>query len=321
MFQWIENFYFETVDGVEYHLDNLYRALMSFGDFGMPDLEFQTQRGPYQHGETLLDYRLKPLIIQLVIREDRCDRQAYWDARAEMLNHFRPNRHPYRRFQQGVFHVVQPDGIHRALRCIVSEGPKFVARDPEKWDEWGFTETVRFIAHDPIWFDPTVHYLRYFDTVNLGQWVLPFTFRNTQYAPSEPTLIFGLYGNQIQGGTIHYDGTWSSYPILRLTGPVKNPIITNTGTGEYIQIAVELFDSSDKIMIDTSFGYKKVYWENNPSGNLIGYVVPGSSLATFAIQPDPQTPGGDNTILLSGENIEQLHTNLEIWYYSRFIGI
>jgi len=62
--------------------------------FGMPDIDYITQQGPFQHGVSARDYRLKPRAVQLLLRQQACDRDDYWDRRTELLNALRPNRDP-----------------------------------------------------------------------------------------------------------------------------------------------------------------------------------------------------------------------------------
>lgn len=62
--------------------------------WGMPDIDYQSQQGPFQHGVSVRDYRLKPRTVQLLIRQQACDRDNYWEKRTALLNTFRVNRDP-----------------------------------------------------------------------------------------------------------------------------------------------------------------------------------------------------------------------------------
>jgi len=59
---------------------------------GMPDIDYFAQIGPFQHGESVRDYRLKPRTVNIELRQQACDRDDYWDRRTELLNALRPNR-------------------------------------------------------------------------------------------------------------------------------------------------------------------------------------------------------------------------------------
>jgi len=68
------------------------RMLRSYAGFGLAPLHFIVQRGPYQDGDTALDMRLDPRVIQLVIAEPLFRRMDYWDRRNDLLDLLRPNR-------------------------------------------------------------------------------------------------------------------------------------------------------------------------------------------------------------------------------------
>ena len=68
------------------------RMLRSYANFGMPPLHFITQRSPYQDGQTALDMRLDPRVVQVSIAEPLYRRMDFWDRRADILDLLRPNR-------------------------------------------------------------------------------------------------------------------------------------------------------------------------------------------------------------------------------------
>lgn len=68
------------------------RMLRSYANFGLAPLHLITQRGPYQDGETALDMRLDPRVIQVTIAEPLYRRMDFWDRRNDILDLLRPNR-------------------------------------------------------------------------------------------------------------------------------------------------------------------------------------------------------------------------------------
>ena len=66
--------------------------LRSTSNFGLPPIRFITQRGPFQDGETPLDMRLDPRVIQVEIVDWLCNRSGFWTRRNELLDLIRPNR-------------------------------------------------------------------------------------------------------------------------------------------------------------------------------------------------------------------------------------
>jgi len=222
-------------DGIEYNFHTgLDKFTFSFEGMGLSPQEYLTQRGPFQHGETLVDFFLQPRVIQLLHRRQSCSRNAYWDARSDLINHLRPNRQAIGEFGPGVLRKTLPDGTKRDISVIISEGMRFTPRNTEAWDEYAFTGVIRFIAHDPTFFDPTEEEITFSLSIS-DHLVFPVTLIN---GAGEDMLFGESTINDTQ--TISYAGTWLSYPTIVLTGPMENPIIENTTTDEKIELGYNI---------------------------------------------------------------------------------
>lgn len=296
-------------DGSEYEFDTTDRFLLTEEGLGLPPIEYLTQKGPFQHGETLIDFRLGPRVLQLQVRQNSCSRQSYWTNRSALINAIRPNRYVGSNFGPGVLRKIFQDGSIRDLNVIIEQGPIFTARDLSKWDEWGFTETLRFIAHDPIFFDPLQKSLSFLSLATGGEatdWILPFSF---------PILFEETAYNSY--GSLTYNGTWRSYPYITLTGPMDSVGIHNLSTGESIELLYNI-SSGEIIYIDLQPGNKSIV--NNSGTNLIGTATPTSNLATFHIAPDPEVPNGVNDFFIEVVGTTG-DSSVTIAYYERYIGI
>src|SRR3990172_10515412 len=115
-------------NGSIYQFDTMDRFLMSEEGLGMPAIQYITQKGPYQHGSSLIAYRLQERTIQLILREDSCDRTAYWASRAALLDSIRPNRYVGYNFDAGVLRKKFQDGKIRDIKVVIEQGPIFTAR-------------------------------------------------------------------------------------------------------------------------------------------------------------------------------------------------
>jgi hypothetical protein len=144
-----------------------------------------------------------------------CDRQGYWDNRANFLDYLRMNRYSGA-FQRGILRKILPDGSKRDLNVVIEQGPEFAARNVDEWDEWSFTETIRFIAHDPIWFDPN-EIVTLFPTTLEDELVFPFTIFGDDLTGNG--LVFGT--GVVNEVTTLYAGTWFSYPVIVIEGPAS----------------------------------------------------------------------------------------------------
>jgi len=306
--------YYISPDGVTYQFDNGHSDLLfSFTGDGLPPIEYIDQQGPFQHGKTLLDYRLAPRIIQFVHRRQACSRLGYWNNRAGLLNALRPNRQAPGEFALGKLRKVLPDGSKRDIDVMIQQGLAFAPRQMEQWDEWGLTEAIQFIAPDPTFYDP--------ESKNVI-WDIDILLGKIYYSASALTELKYpyFYGQDIIAGsaTVTYTGTWLTYPTLELIGPLSQPFVENTVTGESIQLDYNIA-AGEMVTIALPYGNKTV--TNNFSANLIGTVTADSDLATFHIAPDPEAAGGVNVFNASGGGGVAGVTQIRMSWYTRYIGI
>lgn len=297
-------------DGEEYqfHIPSGYgRWVLTESGWGTPPIDYITQRGPFQHGDTVRDFFLRPRVIQMLIRQQFCNRDDLWGGRALLLNAIRPNRQTTPTASEpGQLRRIQSDGAIRDLNVYISQGPRFEPRNRTNWDEWAFQEVLRFIAYDPVVFDPT----EVEEVLGLDL-VLELVF------PIDFPIIFGA--SSIDDTVdLTYPGTWETFPIIVITGPMSNFKIVNNTTGEEIELTYNI-PLGDSITIDLSYGNKTVI--DAGGTNRIGSVTPESDLATFHIAPDPEAPGGVNSLTVTGLGAAPGVTQVAVSYFNRYFGI
>jgi hypothetical protein len=308
-------------DGQSYQFDNARDdILLAFQGYGMPGINYISQQGPFQHGETLLDYRLAPRVIQLEHRRQGCDRYDYWDNRGGILNILRPNRQLPNSFELGKLRKVLPGNVKRDIDVLVQQGPQFAARN-DGGDWLDFTDTIQFIAPDPTFYDP--------DTITVI-WAVTDTGGLKFYSAFALDELKSpwVFGTDVVTGSVqvHYNGTWLAYPTIYFVGPLNSPMIENQTTGETIQLSYNI-PAGETVTVALPFGNKTV--KSNTGANLIGYVTTGSDLATFHIAPEPEAnwcgtpprPCGLNTFSVSGGAGVIGQTQIRMTYNVRFIGI
>lgn len=288
--------------------------LRSFTGWGMPPIRYITQRGPFQHGQTALDYRLEPRIIQYLHRKTGACRNDYWDNRSSLINAIRPNRQSANSFDPGRLRKILPDGSIRDLYVFLELGPAFSPRSNDEWDEYAIEETIRFIAHNPIAFNPDLE-SAVWEVENLDNLIF---YESPDY---EDRAVFPIwFGTSSLSDTItvSYNGTWLTYPIITITGPLDNPKITNNTTNEKVELSYSV-SAGETVTINLEYGQKTV--ENNTGINLIGTVTSDSDVATFSIVPDPTASNGENEIGVFGSNAVLGDTEVVLKYNERYIGI
>lgn len=292
------------------------KFVMSIAGEGAPPVEYVTTRGADQDGETVRTFHLRPRALIMAIRWIGCTRDEYWSLRAALLNQIRPNR-------QTASAPVTPFSLRRTLSDrskrqidgFFTQGPVFEPRPLDRWDEFGFSETLQFDAHDPLWYDPTQQSA--FQQASAGltdQLVFPITF----------PIVFGL---GVVSGAVSclYAGTWAEYPQIVIQGPLNGLTLEHQQTGLIIGLDYDIA-LGEQVTFDLRYGVKTV--TSSTGANLIGFVRAGSDLGTFRLEPYPTVPPGVlggvtygvNNILYSGDGADG-NTVVLVRWYSRFYGI
>jgi hypothetical protein len=151
-----EAYEYHAPDGTVYLLDVPgLRFVTSAEGEGMPPINYNTQRGPFQHGVTLTDYFLQPRTVQLAIRHNYPNRDSLHRGRQELVGVLSPGLQSLTNsaLQTGTLRKQLTSGELRDLRALILQGPNFNPRGTS-WDEFAYTEVLRFQAFDPIWYDP-----------------------------------------------------------------------------------------------------------------------------------------------------------------------
>lgn len=281
------------------------RFVQTLDGYGMAPIRYVEQQGALQHGTTIYDYKLQRRVIQWTIRQNTQSRWDYWSARDNFLNLLRPNYHTLNNFGPGKLRKYLPDGTMRDIDVHLDFGPVF-ASPQGRWDEWGFTEILRFIAPDPTFYNPEMQSITASLAVTPTEIEFPITFP----IDFSSSLIDDT-------NNITYTGTWLSYPTIVIDGPISGFKITNQATGEFILLSHNI-SVGDTVTISLPYGNKSV--ENSAGDNLLGSILPESNLATFHIAPAPEASGGINPIQIEGAGAGSA-TNIEVQYYFRYIGM
>ena len=290
------------VGGIYYNISDQSPAfpVHYLGDenFGMAPLHMITSRSPVQNGDTTLDFRLDPRIIQIPLLVECETLQEQYDQRNYLLQLFKPSN------VDGQLIVIYPDGRQRYITTRVLGGLDF---NMETSAGHSIRAVVKLRCSDPTWYDPT-------------QYTLPLvTISGT--ATVYPKIYPTTYGTTIFGGSfiINYLGTWLSYPIITVTGPVTNFSITNTSSNQNITLtAGTVIAPGTTLRFDLRYGFKTV--TDQTGANRIGLVDSSSELAQFAIYPAPDVSNGINTLVVAGTGTS-IASSVYLSYYDRFIGI
>lgn len=289
----------ETFDGQELFFTDPDVKLTTYGNLGAPPTQFITRTGYKQHGSTEVDYLLQVRTVTAELwHSPACDRQQYWDIRAELHNFLRPNRGgPL------TFTIRTPNGD---MRSIILRADPGLVLPPSQSNDWNIIEQLDFLAFNPILFDAEATVLTLTGATQV-QLVFPITF----------PISFGTSNEQFTTGPITYTGTWKEYPTITLDGPYDSAIITNQATGVSIFMSTPILVSQQRI-IDLTPGAQRIVDQDGV--NRFSELGPGSNLVEFNLRPDPEVPGGiqEITIKLIGGTSD---SGASVTYRNRYFAI
>jgi len=258
------------------------RAVISIEGTGMPEMDLITSRGPVQHGVSLEDWYLKERTIQVIMRHQYRCKQEYWEGRTGLLVALTPGE------TLGTLRATLPDGSRRDIDVVVAQGPVF---EPSKgWDEWGFSTVVRFLAPDPLFYDPTA--LSHTWTPPIANGTFPMVF---------PVAFVGLYETTL----LVYSGSWPTQPTITIIGPVQSPIISTDDYEIYLDCYIA---AGETVVLDLNA--KTV--TSSLAGNILGSVR--GDFSTFQLRI------GANNVVVYGSNVG-VTTSITMAWYNRYIGL
>ncbi len=289
------------VGTTEYDLSDWVKYVHVGNDnFGLSPVNRLTEQGPLQHGNTDIGYRLGPRTLQLVLNmlADDSDTSDYWNQRAELLHIFAPRDNPIQ------LRFTYPLGT-RQIACHAVGGLSFPSQDKQAYV--GHKVNVSLMANDPTFYDPTLVSESFGIAISSGQMNIPLAI---------PWNIGSSTLNKTT--SIMYAGSFVTYPVITVYGPITDLKITNTTINEKIDFTGSTIAAGKVYTIDCRYGYKTVVDEL--AVNQIAKLTDDSDLSTFRLETDPVAVDGVNTITVTG-TAGTSATQIYFTYYSKYIGV
>lgn len=284
--------------GVEYSLsDNQDYVLTGLDGIGAAPVRRIAERGPMQHGDSDLGFRLQPRKIALALMARGGDAASWFGRRNDLLSIFRSSNSPVQ------LRITDGEMV-RQIDCHYSGGMEMPVDDlGVRWQRVG----IELIAPDPTWYDPN------------GESVLFGLGVGTEAMEIPLVIPWQIGASSIdQAVAIAYDGTWDAWPIITINGPISDCVIVNETTGDMLDFTGAEIGAGDSYVIDCRYGYKTIV--NAAGANKIADLADNSNLATFRIGAHPDVPGGHNSISVTGSGANA-ETNILLQYMRRFVGV
>lgn len=292
--------------GLRYDLtDCAERILEGLDGMGLPPVAHTLEHAPYQTGATLTFSRLEPRTIPIVVRMKAGDETEHWETReelAEFLAPYGPLASPLRlRLYRPLDRILQLDVVYNGELTYSREGQR----------EWYQLAAFLLLAPQPIWYDPRTVSSTIQFTGGGDPFVVPMT---VPHAVGADRLD--------ETRTLTYSGSWPTQPILRLHGPITNPIIDQETTGQMLDFTNTpdfVISLGEWVEIDLRDSYGIV--TDQDGNSMIQYVSEDSDLATFRMATRWEVPGGANQIRFRGEAIDGANTRIDVSWLNRYSGV
>lgn len=289
-----------VISGNSYSLtDGTVCRLSGHDGLGMSPLHRLNERSPSQHGDSDMGFRLDPRIFSLIFAIQSTSMSDFDDRRASLLRYLRPT------IDEFALHFTLDNGDVRRIDAVLLDAPMSVDYGGvPRLSRYGF----QFRAANPTFYHPTDDVVTFGLAAGGDGLDIPLTI----------PMSVGQ-SDLDQTNTITYEGTWLTYPIITINGPISDAIIENETTDESLDFTGTTISSSDYYTIDCRWGYKTV--EDSSGTNKIADLTSDSDLATFHLEaPTGGATGKGNSIKVTGNTVNA-DTEIFIRYNKRYMGI
>jgi hypothetical protein len=288
-----------VIGGLAHSLDDDIVCYVTGRDgLGEAPLHRLEERGPGQHGASDVGFRLDPRTVTLaldIVGDTGADLQARRNA---LLGWLRPTNAPR------ILRFVLDDGTTRQLD-VHSRGLLTLPTAARRGHV--IQAAAQFRAPDPTFYDPVAQ-------------VATFALGGGGTGMPVPLLVPLTVGASAisESRTILYTGSWRALPVVRITGPIQDCVVTNQSTGETLDLTGVTIAEGDWYEIDLRYGRKTVV--DAAGANRIADLTEDSDLATWHLAADDEVPDGVNAITVTGSGLDA-GTRIDITYQPRYTGI
>lgn len=287
--------------------------VLGYDGLGHINIRRLSQKAPRQRGVTDLGYGQDARYFGLTLEFRGYDLPHYGDLREQALAMFMPREY------DAITLTLSAFGRTRAITCNLDGDMDFVAGDRQYTRQ---VVSLSLKADDPRLYDPTQQEVNFVLLAENGGWEVPWFI---------PWFIYPESANT--STTITYAGSSFAaapeYPLMRLYGPITDPIIINETTGERIALDGISWAEGEFVTYDLAggpFRDASPRLRNQDDVSVEQYLTSDSDLSTWHLAPAGEllTSGfrstGDNVIRVQGSGVTS-SSRLQILYYNRYSGM
>jgi len=285
------------VAGVPHSLtDDVVCNLLEQAGIGLPPLHRLSERGPQQHGDSDQGFRLDPRVISLLLR---LEPPNIIDKRDALLTYFTP------RDDALTLRWTRDDAEVRSLDChyiarltlATKSSSRFLMKVPAQFKS----------SDNPSFYDPVGVHVVFAIAGGGDAWAVPMAI---------PWPIGSSAIDSMQ--PVAYVGTWRTYPVITVSGPLNSCIITNLDTDEKLDFTGLNLPVAEQRVIDLRYARKTVVDELG--ADALPDLTTDSDLTTWHLAAAPDAPGGVNDVRVTG-TAATANTDVRIEYLNRYISL
>lgn len=258
-----------------------------------------------QHGSTDRGFTLSPRVFSMgFIMKGKTFRQ-YWDMRDKLVRVFKSTEDLFQ------MRWTFDNGDVRSLDCATVEGLAFPSSRRSGFADRGI---VTLKANNPTFYDPVENSIIF----SIGGGSEAFTI------PLPIPWPIGVSTLDVTK-TIAYPGSWRASPIVKIIGPITDPIIQNVLTDEKLDFTGFTVPALYYYEIDTRDNFKTVIKveiaDPANTANKISELSDDSDLGTYHLEtPVLDNATRDNDIQVTGTSVTAA-TEVFFRYKTRYEGM
>lgn len=217
--------------------------------------------------------------------------------------------------------VADETGVHyeyrrghgiRELNCMLENGPTFDEGTRAMPITTGYSEALRFVAHDPMWYGEEQS-----QAWGIAGALGDLVFDGAgAWCGATPGTGRWLFAPTFVGETVRvtYWGTKEAKPVITIAGPAENPVVENTTVGSRIEMDYTVA-VGETVTIDTL----NLTITSSLGTNLLPYTT--GDLALFGLVSAPQAPNRNNDVYVSFSSGDSAFSEATMTWRNRYVGI
>lgn len=290
-------------------------TLLDYSGLGMANVRRLGEVGPFQLGETDLDYRQDARIVSLRLGLSGRGRDPLLDLenlRQRLMTVFRP------RVSDPLSLTLTTNGRLRRLDGNLEGLMDVPLREWVGYADQAMVLTIK--AGDPRLYDPRQRNVSFNLVDAVAGWQVPWPIPwNIGESVLDVTQTI-FYANGDKSAA-------EEYPIIRVYGPLSGPVIENLTTGEILPFTAEgglELEPGEFVEMNLGYGFKTAVNQNGES--VEQFLSDANDLATWHLAynsellVDGTRCDGNNVIRVTGSGAT-LNTEVTLTYYDRYLGL